>query len=158
MESLKVISKVNEATPWCAGMVVVPKSGQVCICVHLKQLNESVMRELQPLRTVDETLGQLTGAAVFSKLDANSGFWQIPLHTESCLLTTFITLFDRYCFNKLPFGISSAPEHFQKQMSNILCGLEDVLCSMDDMLLFGKDQSEHDTRLYAVLRRLVKQG
>ena len=101
---------------------------------------------------------QLTRQTVFSKLDTNSGFWQIPLHTESRLLTTFITPFGRYCFNKLPFGISSAPEHFQKRMSNILCGLEGVLCSIDNVLIFGKDQREHDTRLYAVLRRLEKAG
>ena len=55
-------------------------------------------------------LAQLAGAKVFSKLDANSGFWQIPLSQSSRLLTTFITPMGRYCFNKLPFGISSAPE------------------------------------------------
>ena len=79
------------------------------------------MKEFHPLPTVDERLGQLTGAAVFSELDTNSGFWQIPPDTESPFLTTFITPIGCYCFNKLPFGISSAPEHFQKRMSNILC-------------------------------------
>ena len=115
MELLKVISKVNEATSWCAGLVVVPKkTGQVRICVDLKPLNKSVMRELHALPMVDETLGQLIGAAVFSKLDANSGFWQSTFHTESRSLTTFIMPFSRYCFNKLPSGISRAPKHFQK--------------------------------------------
>jgi len=94
-------------------MVVVPKrSGDVRICVDLKALNESVMRETHPIPKVDNTLAQLSGAAVFSKLDANSGFWQIPLDEESHLLTTFITLYGRYACNKLPFGISSAPEVF----------------------------------------------
>ena len=115
MESLGVISKVDEPTEWCAGMVVVPKkSGKICICVDLKPLNESVLREVHPLPKVDETLAQLTGERVFSKLDANSGFWQIPLAKSSRHLTTVITPFGRYCFNKLPFGISSAPEHFQR--------------------------------------------
>ena len=125
MEEMGVISKVNEPTPWCAGMVVVPKrSGSIRICVDLKPLNESVLRELHPLPKVDETPAQLTGAKVFSKLDANSGFWQIPLAEKSRLLTTFITPKGCYCFNKLPFGICSAPKHFQKRMSQILSGLE----------------------------------
>ena len=154
MEKLGVISKVDKATRWCAGMVVVPKkSGDVRICVDLKPHNESVLRETHPLPGVDETLAQLTGATVMSKLDANSGFWQIPLSKDSCELTTFITPFGRYCYNKLPFGISSAPEHFQKRMSAILDGLAGVLCLMDDILIFGKDQKEHDTRLTAPWRK-----
>ena len=54
----------------------------------------------------------LSGAKIFSKLDANSGFWQIPLAEESKPLTTSITPYGR--FNQLPFEISSAPELFQK--------------------------------------------
>lgn len=57
MEAMGVISKVDKPTPWCAGMVVVPKkSGAVRICVDLKPLNESVQREVHPLPKVDETL------------------------------------------------------------------------------------------------------
>ena len=76
MESMGVISKVDSPTPWCAGMVVAPKkSGAIRICVDLKPLNQNVMREVHPLPKVDNTLAQLTGAKLFSKLDANSGFW-----------------------------------------------------------------------------------
>ena len=80
MEKLGVISRVEEPTQWCAAMVVVPKpSGSVRICVDLKPLNESVMREIHPLPKIDITLAQLTGAKLFTKLDTNSGFWQVPL-------------------------------------------------------------------------------
>jgi len=121
MEQQGVISKVEEPTEWCAPMVVVPKrTGKVRICTDLTELNKSVMREKHPLPSVESNLGQLAGAKVFSKLDANAGFWQIPLSKESSLLTTFITPFGRYCYNRLFFGISSAPEHFQKRMSRIL--------------------------------------
>ena len=89
MKELGVIFPVQEPTPWCAGMVVVSKpSGSVCICVDL---NESVMRKIHPMPKVDITLAQLTGARIFSKLDMNSGFWQVPLVEQSRLLTTFIT-------------------------------------------------------------------
>ena len=129
--ALGVIRKVTEPTPWCAGMVVVPKkSGKVRICVDLKPLNEGVLRETFPIPPVDDTLAQLSGATIFSKVDANSGFWQIPLAEESQLLTTFITPQGRYCFQKLPFGISSAPELYQRRMSQILTGLEGVLLTV----------------------------
>lgn len=75
MESLGVISKIDKPTEWCAGMVVVPKkNGALRICVDLKPLNENVLREIHPLPKVDETLAQLHGAKVFSKLDANAAF------------------------------------------------------------------------------------
>ena len=71
MEDLGVIAKVQEPTEWCAGMVVVPKSnGQVRICVDLTRLNQSVLRERHPLLAVDQTLAQMAGAKIFSKLDA----------------------------------------------------------------------------------------
>ena len=120
-------------------MVVVPKmTGVVRICLDLKPLNVNVLREVHPLPAVDEILAQLTGTVIFSKLDANSSFWQILLLAASRPLTTFITTFRRYCFNNLPFGITSAPEHFQKRISVILEGLEGVLCLilMDDVLVF----------------------
>ena len=122
-------------------MVVVPKpSGAVCICVDLKPLNENVLREVYPIPAVSHTLALLTGAKKFSKIDTNSGFWQVPLTPESRLLTTFLTPFGHFHFNKLPIEISSAPEIFQRRMSKILEGLLGVLCYMDDILIFGTGQ------------------
>ena len=158
MESMGVISRVEQPTQWCAGMVAVPKkNGKLRICVDLKHLNEAVQREVHPLPKVDETLAQLSGATIFSKLDTNSAFWQIPLSEESRPLTTFMSPFSRYWFNKLPFGISSAPELFQKCMSTILKGLE-VVCQMDDVLVFAQNVTEHDKRLMAVLIRIKEAG
>ena len=154
-----VISQVETPTDWCSGIVVVPKSGgRVRICVDLSRLNESVCRERLMLPSVDYTLGQLAGAKVFTKLDANSGFWQIPLSKNSALLTTFITPFGRFCFNRLPFGISSAPELFQRRMSNLLTGMGGTVCLMDDILIYGSSQEEHDARLCKVLEKLRKSG
>ena len=122
--------------------------------MDLQHLNKSVLREVHPLPKVDDILAQLPGARLFSKLDANSGFWQIPLAKKSQALTTFITPAGRYCFNKLPFGISSAPEHFQKRMSKILDRISGVLCLIDDVLVYGKNREEHNARLEEVLERL----
>ena len=140
-------------------MVVVPKqNGNVRICVDLTKLNQSVCRERHILPSVEQVLAQIGGAKVFTKLDANSGFWQIKLSKESALLTTFITPFGRFCFNRLPFGITSAPELFQKRMAYILAGLDGVVCMIDDVLVYGQTQDEHDKRLTAVLERIKEAG
>ena len=80
MEKLDVIEKVEDYREWCAGMVVAPKtSGAVRICVDLTNLNKSVKRENFPLPRVEETLAMLEGSRVFSKMDANSGFWVVSV-------------------------------------------------------------------------------
>ena len=84
MTWMGVISKVEEPTMWCAGMVPVPKKNRkIRICVNMKRLNESMLREVYHLPQVDDALAQLTWARIFSKLDARSGFWQNPLAQES---------------------------------------------------------------------------
>ena len=88
-----------------------------------------------------------------SKLDANSGFWQIEFTKQSSLLATFITPFDTYHFNLFPFGITSAPEHFQRCMSEVLQGLEGVVCLIDDILIYGKAQTVHGKHLNTEDRR-----
>ena len=138
-------------------MVTVPKSdGKLRICVDLTKLNENVCRETYPLPKIDALLGEIGESTVFTKIDANSGFWQEKLAENSQLLTTFLTPFGRYCFQRLPFGLKSAPERFQKRMLNELEGLEGVICIMDDILVHGKTQKEHDERLEAVLTRLIR--
>ena len=99
MQDLGAIEKVEQPTDWCSGMVVVPKAnGKVRICVDLTRLNRSVQCESHILPTVEHTLTQIGGVKIFTKLDANSGFWQVELSPESSLLTSFITPFGRFCF------------------------------------------------------------
>ncbi|UYV61517.1 K02A2.6-like [Cordylochernes scorpioides] len=145
MVAQEVIEPVDEPTEWCAPIVLAGKpNGKIRICVDLSRLNLSVERELHPLPVLEHELAQLNGAKIFSRLDANNGFWQIKLSEESQTLTTFITPFGRYKFKRLLFGISSAPEHFQKGMSAILRGVNGVICHMDDILIFAKRKEEHD--------------
>ena len=159
MERMGVISRIEEPSDWCAGMVVVPKcNGKVRICVDLTKLNESVRRERHILPSVEQTLAQIGGARYFSKLDANSGYWQIELNPDSAKLTTFITPFGRFHFNRLPFGITSALEHFQRRMTEVVGDIEGVVCLVDDILVSGKTQEEHDQRLVTVLSRLNDAG
>ena len=66
-ESMQVILKVEKPTPWCVGMVVVPKT--IRICIDLKPLNENMQHEVHPLSTVDDTLAHLSRAKMISTLE-----------------------------------------------------------------------------------------
>ena len=159
MEKNGILSKVTKPTDWCAPMVVVTKpSGDVRITTDFTVLNQAVRRERFEMPSVDFTLGKLGGSKFFSKLDANSGFYQITLDKGSRDLTAFITPFGRFCYNRLPMGISSAPEVFSREMQHILEGIDGVSNLVDDVCVFGSSKEEHDSRLTKVLDRLREAG
>ena len=120
------------------------------ICLDPKELNEAIQREHYPLPTIEEVATRLPGAKLFSVLDARNGFWHIVLDEESSFLTTFNTPYGRYRWKRMPFGISSAPEVFQRRMCEVVKGVEVVA---DDIVVvgFGDTQEEatldHDTNL-----------
>ena len=158
MVTEEVIAKVTEPTDWCSPMVVVLKpSGKVRICVDLKKLNSAVKRERYVIPTIDDIFYKLRGSTLFTSLDASSGYWQMPLDEDSSALTTFITPFGRFRFRRLPYGISSASEIYQREMSRILEGLDGVEVYQDDVIVHGNGQ-EHDARLEAVMKRIASSG
>lgn len=158
-----IIEKVTEPTDWCAPIVVVPKEGgQTCkkvrICVDLRGLNRAVERENYTLPTIDDVIAKLDGGTVFSTLDAASGYYQMRLDKDSQKLTTFIAPKGRYCFRRVPFGISSASEIFQSKINEFIEGIEGAIAYQDDVIITGRTKQEHDARLSQVLERLDANG
>ena len=159
MKAANIIEEITEPTDWCAPMVaVMKKSGAVRICTDLKKLNLAVKRERYIIPTIDDILHRLKGSKVFTKLDATSGFWQIPLDPSTAKLTTFISPFGRFYYKRLPFGITSAPEIFQRTMEEILQGINNVVCFFDDILIHSSCPEEHEKHIATVLQRLEEVG
>ena len=153
MEKAEVVVEQKEPTDWVNSMVAVVKPNKRRICIDQQDLNEAIRREHFPMTTVEELVVDLPQAKVFSVLDATSGYWQVKLDEASSKLCIFNTPFGRYRFTRLPFGIKSAPEVFQNHMSEMFADVEEVKVIVDDLLVWGKDDEEHDARLEQVLRR-----
>ena len=157
MEKKGIIKKVgiNEPTDWVNSIVVVDKSdGGVRICLDPKDLNKAIKREHHPINTHEEVAAKLSGATHFSTIDAEKAFHQVELDEDSQKLLCFNTPFGRYKYLRLPMGISSASEVYQGKMCQALEGLEGVEVMMDDMLIWGRNEEEHDRRLKAALKRI----
>lgn len=156
---LDIIEKVEKPSSWISPLVIVSKpDGDIRVCVDMRQANEAIVRERHPIPTVDEILYELNGSKVFSKLDLKWGFHQIGLEPESRYITTFATHLGIFQYKRLFFGVSSAPELYQKIVRDVLDGCEGVANIADDIIVHGKDVKEHDRRLKKVLLALQESG
>ena len=126
----------------------------------MRRANEAIERERHPIPTIEEVLHNLNGSTVFSKLDLRWGFHQIELDEESRQITTFVTHRGLYRYKRLMFGIPSAPEKYQKIVSDVLQGCEGVANIADDVIVHGCGIEQHDKNLLAdlVLDRLRQCG
>ena len=160
MEKMDIIQKVTEPTEWVNQLVVLekPKTGKLRICLDPRPLNEAIKRPHYPLPTLDDVTPRLAGAQYFSVLDARSGYWAIKLTHESSMLTTFNTIYGRYRFKRLPFGINSAQDEFQRRVDEAYEGLPGVAAIVDDILVYGRTKEEHDASLRAMLERTREKG
>ena len=105
------------------------------------------------MNTIEDVATRLHGAGYFCVLDADKGFYQIKLTERSSKYTTFNTPFGRYCYLRMPMGIASAPEIWQRAMNTVFGDMVGVECVMDDILVWGATKEEHDERLINVLDR-----
>ena len=145
LESLDIIEKVSEPTDWVNDMVMVEKKdGGVRLCINPVDVNKAIKRPYYPVPSFDNAVAELDGAAVFSRLDACSGYWILPLSTRSSYYTTFSTIYSRYRWKRYPFSLVSAQDEFQRKMEEAFEGLEGIRILVDDILVYGKNREEHD--------------
>ena len=73
----------ESSSPWMAPAVFVPKkSGEIRLCVDYRELNKRTVKDAYPLPLVDEVQDQLAGCSVFTTLDLQCGYWQLPVYPE----------------------------------------------------------------------------
>ena len=162
MEGKGIIAKVTEPTEWISSMVVVKTPKKIRICLDPLDLNKAILRPRYQMPTLEEILPSISNAKVFSTLDAKDGFYQVKLDEESSRLTTFWTPHGRYRYLRMPFGVSLAPEEFERKLHEHLDDLPGVIVLRDDILVVGNGDTEaeaninHDKNLKGVLERAKK--
>ena len=154
-----VLIKRDEPLDWVSSLVVVQKTnGQLRICLDPKDLNRAIKREHFIIPTFSDIAPKLHGKRIFSVIDMKDGFWHIRLDEESSKLCTFNSIFGRYSYTRLPFGISSAPEVFQKKANEIFGDIPDVFIIFDDLLIAAESDEQHQRTLQMVFERARMKG
>ena len=153
--SLGIISPVKSAT-WAAPIVpVVKKNGTVHICGDYKAtINQATKKETYPLPRVEDLFANFSGGKYFTKLDLANAYLQLPLDLESSELVVINTHKGLFKYNRLPFGVSSAPAIFQRCMESLFHGQKGVSVFIDDILVTGSSTEEYLENLERVLHIL----
>ena len=142
---------------WASAPVLVRKRhGSVRCCVDYCGLNTLTTKDVYPLPLIDECMDTLAGNLWFSKLDANSAYWQVKIREQDRKKTAFITKYGLYEFVRMAFGLCNAPATFSRVMNLVLRGLtwDIVLAFLDDIIVLGKSFTDHLNNIKEVLTRL----
>lgn len=144
---------------WATPIVPVEKAdGSIRICGDYKlTVNAACETEQYPLPVIDDLFAALNEGDLYSTLDLSDAYNQIPLDEESKKLTVINTHRGLFCYNRLPFGVSSAPAIFQRTMETILTGIPGVQVYLDDVLV-AERKLDGGTTLKAVLQRFRENG
>jgi len=160
MLKTNIIRRVDEPTDWVSSITWSLKNNNTWrICLDARDVNKAVKRPHHKTPTLEEIQHKLTGAKVFSKLDAKNGYWSVHLDQESQLLTTFNSPLGRLCFRRMPFGLKMSQDVFQHRMDLILEKVgPGVIGIADDIVVFGKDEVEHDIHLHKLMQVAEQEG
>ncbi|MFH4976831.1 hypothetical protein AB6A40_003540 [Gnathostoma spinigerum] len=159
LEENGIISKVNYSA-WAAPIVVVKKAnGSLRICADFSTgLNEALELHQYPLPLPEDIFATLNGGKVFSRIDLTDAYLQVEVDDTSKELLVINTHRGLYRYNRLPFGVKSAPGIFQQIMDTMLSGLQGAVAYLDDVIVMGRTEEEHRRNLDAVFRRIEDYG
>lgn len=144
----------DEDIEWVHNLVVREKPDKnLRVCLDPKELNASLKPMIHPIPRSEEINSKLAGKKVFTVLDCKEGFYHFLLDEASANLCTFNTVFGCYKFLRLPFGVSIAPQLFQKVNEKNFANIDGVIVYIDDILIAAETEEEHDRILNKVLKR-----
>ena len=169
---IDVLEPVTEPTEWVNSFVIVEKvidssnahsphhsiKKSIQLCIDPKDLNEALEREPYYSRTIDELISMFAGAKVFTIVDMDKGYWQVVLHPDSRKYACMAFDIGRYQFKRLPMGSKIASDIFQKMLDSVYIGLPGVTGIADDMVIYGRNEEEHDKNLILFLEVTRKNG
>jgi hypothetical protein len=139
-------------------LFVPKKNGKLRICVDYRSLNDITIKDRNSLPRIDESLDQLQGAKIFTKLDIVAAYHNLRIAPKDVWKTAFRTRYGLFEYLVMPFGLTNAPASFQTFMNHVLKDYIDKICIvyLDDILIYSKNPEEHRDHVNMILRALDK--
>nr|GEZ06675.1 putative reverse transcriptase domain-containing protein [Tanacetum cinerariifolium] len=150
----------HSSSPWGAPVLFVKKKdGSFRMCIDYQKLNKLTVKNRYPLPRIDDLFDQFQGSSVYSKIDLRSGYHQLRVREEDIPKTAFRTRYGHYEFQVMPFGLTNAPAVFMDLMNRVCKPYFDkfVIVFIDDILIYSKNEKEHEEHLKAIIEFLKKE-
>lgn len=110
---------------WASHVVLDPKpAGSWRFCNEYRRLNAVTFRDTCPLPPTIDHIDSLGEAQLFTTLDSNFGYWQVPIHVADKNKTMFTCPSGTYRIERMPQGLMNAPETFQPTLDILLSWLQ----------------------------------
>ena len=136
------------------------KTGEWRIVLDYRDVNKQMVSDAYPIPLLWGNLQEAAGYSWYVTLDANWGFWNVPLEEECKPFTAFVTHRGTFEFNVIPFGIKNSPGEFQRAMDQAFTGMigDHMNCYIDDIVIWGNTFDEVLVLLEKVLQRCCESG
>jgi hypothetical protein len=130
--------------------------GALVLCVDYRSLNDVTIKNKYPLPRIEDLFDQMRGARVFSKIYLRSEYHQMKIRPSGIPKTTFSTRYGLYEFTIMSLGLANAPAYFMNLMNKVFMEYLDrfVVVFIDDILIYSKNDSDHEEHLRLVLQKL----
>ena len=146
-------------SPWGSPIIFVDKrDGTTRLCVDYRKLNDVTIKNKYRLPKIEDLFDQLNGARIFSKIDLRTGYHQLKVRETDIPKTAFTTRYGFYEYIVMSFGLTNAPAYFMNLMNKVFMDYLDkfVVVFIDDILIYSKNEKEHEEHLRIVLGTLRK--
>ena len=157
LEQAGIVRRSN--SPWSSPLHMVPKKdGSWRPCGDYRRLNVATTPDKYPLPNLQDAASKMHGCRVFSKLDLVKGYHQVPVAPADVPKTAITTPFGMFEYLYMPFGLRNAAQTFQRLMDFIFGFLAFVFVYLDDLIIYSRDEKEHEDHLQQVLQLLSNNG
>ncbi|GJV75211.1 putative reverse transcriptase domain-containing protein [Tanacetum coccineum] len=157
IEDVPIVRDFSEVFP--EDLPGLPPARPVEMCIDYRELNKLTVKNRYPLPRIDDLFDQLQGSSIYSKIDLRSGYHQLRVREQDIPKMAFRTRYGHYEFQVMPFGLTNAPAVFMDLMNRVCKPYLDkfVIVFIDDILIYSKDEREHEEHLKAILELLKEE-